>query len=364
MILSHNISAVLTAIFALVYSIVHRKNWSATRVKKGLLMDILLILGMSSFFWLPLLETKVYTNYRVYEPNAMATQESFLSHALKIKDLFITKKDSALIFEIGLPVILMLAFSVMTFRKLEENKKEYLFFLFSGLLSIGMTTQYFPWKYLPNCIYIIQFPWRMLLFASFFLAIVCSINMSTLIKKFNGKDVLVFSVICLAYLWTRYSVIPYAEEVIPIENASVSEVTSENNAWLPGMGRLEYLPSKAYEKNLYLTTREPGILTLEGECVRKESVKSGTYMRARIITKEEKVKLELPFIYYPGYTVKLDGMFLETFETENGFLGCSIEELEEGNLEVTYTGTKIMQITKMLSLISWIVCGVYVWKKH
>ena len=71
---------------------------------------------------MPLLETKFDTDYRVYETNAMANQESFLMHALKWKDLVITSNHNTFIFEIGLPVIIMLIFSVMAFRKLEENR--------------------------------------------------------------------------------------------------------------------------------------------------------------------------------------------------------------------------------------------------
>lgn len=353
----------LTAFFAMMYCLVNGKNLFNTRVKRGLLIDIAFILLITSFFWMPFLETKFYTDYRVYEENAMSTKDSFLSHALKIKDLFITPKDTIFVFEIGLPVILMLAFSIMTFRKLEENKKEYLFFFFSGLISIWMATKYFPWKWLPSCFYIIQLPWRMLVFSSFFLAVICSINMGTLIRKFNGKDVLMISLICILYIGTRHGVIPYTNEVLPVENSPMSKVTGQDNEWLYGMGRLEYLPSKAYERTFYIATRENEIIALDGECDFQESLRIGNYMTAKIFVGEA-AKLELPFIYYPGYTVRLDGMILDTFETENGFLGYYLEKNESGKLEVQYTGTKLMSVSKVLSSIAFLGYIMYVWKKH
>lgn len=364
LILSHNISTVLTAIFASIYCLVNIKNMFTTRVKKGVMVDIAFILLITSFFWIPLFETKFSTNYRVYEQDAMSTKESFLSHTLAINDLFITKQGNLFVFEIGLPVILMLAFSILTFRKLEENKKEYVFFLLAGMTSIWMATKYFPWKFLPNGAYIIQLPWRMLVFSTFFFAIVASINMATLIRKFNGKDVFIIAIICLLYIATRHGAIPYSEEVLNVEDDSISAVTGHENEWLPGMGRLEYLPSQAYENTFYIATRKDEIIVLEGDCEIQEYVKSGTYLTAKIITQEKNAKLELPYIYYPGYTVRFDGMLMDTFETENGFLGCNIAKQEDGKIEIEYTGTKIMKMTPILSIFALIAYIIYVWKKH
>lgn len=364
MILSHNIATVLTAIFASIYCMVNVKNWSRTHVKKGLLSDIAFILLLTSFYWVPFLQTKFFTNYHVFDQDAMATQESVLAQALSFKDLFITSSQATYVFEIGLPVILMLAFSCMAIKNIQENKKEYLFFLVSGLVSVWMATKYFPWKILPHCCYIIQFPWRMMLFSSFFFAIICSMNMTLLIQKFNGKDVFILGIICIIYVFSRYSYIPYEEHVVDVKDYGIMEISGQNNEWLPGMGRLEYLPSKAYENAFYIATREKGIVVLEGACTVQEETKMGNYLKAKIQTEQEKVTLELPYFYYPGYAVKLDGILLETFETEKGFVGITLDENEHGTLEVRYTATKIMQITKMISLISFIIFAIYVYRKR
>ena len=363
LILSHNISTVLTAIFAIIYCIVNIKNFSSSNVKKRLAIDILFIILITSFFWMPFLETKFFTDYRVYEEDAMSTQESFLSHTLKIKDFFITKSNNPYVFEVGLPVILMLAFSAMTIRRLKENKKEYLFFLISGMISLWMSTKYFPWKWLPNSFYIIQLPWRMLLFSTFFFAVVCSINMSTLIIKFNIKDILIITVICILYSCSLMSNIPASDEVLALENYQIPSVTGQNNEWLPGMGRLEYLPSKAYDNTFYIATRNGEIAIISGNGNIQDQIKFGNHLIAKITT-EEDISLELPYIYYPGYIVRFDGIILDTFETENEFIGCNISNNESGTLEVNYTGTNIMAITKIISIISFIVYLIYFWKKH
>lgn len=227
-----------------------------------------------------------------------------------------------------------------------------------------MATKYFPWKWLPDSFCIIQFPWRMLIFSTFFFAVVCSINMTTVVKNFNIKDVLIIAVICVIYIYSKYGVIQYSDEVVNVEEYQISNISGQNNEWLPGMGRLEYLPSKAYDNTFYIATRENKIYTLSGECQIQEEVKIGSWLSAKIHTEGEKVSLELPFIYYPGYTIRFDGIITDTFETENGFLGCNIESDEDGKLEVNYTGTDLMNISKVISSVSLVIYIIYVWRKH
>ena len=363
LILSHNIGTVLTAIFSIIYSLINFKNLFNTRVKKGLLLDILFITLITIFFWAPFLETKFSTIYRCFEDEAMSTKESFLSHMINLKDLFLIQKNSVFVFEIGLPVIMMLIFSFMTYKRLEENKKEYLFCLFSGILSVWMATKYFPWKLLPNSFYIIQLPWRMLVFSTFFFAIIASINMSVVVRRFNVKDVIIISIICILYIFSKYEIIVY-NNVENIEDAQILNISGHNNEWLPGMGRLEYLPSKAYNNSFYIATRENGIISLDEEFEIKNEMKIGNYMTAKIKTKENDVSLELPFIYYPGYLVRFDGIILKTYETDKGFLGCTLPRNEDGTLEINYLGTDILNISRFISGISFIIFIIYVYKKH
>lgn len=56
-----------------------------------------------------------------------------------------------------------------------------------------------------------------------------------------------------------------------------------------------------------------------------------------------------------GYDVTLktanEKIKLETFETDNGFIGIKLPILEEGKVEVKYTGTWLMNIANFISLV-------------
>ena len=61
---------------------------------------------------------------------------------------------------------------------------------------------------------------------------------------------------------------------------------------------------------------------------------------------------ELPYIYYPGYKVTLDGRIQDYFETENGFIGIVMVANDNATLEVEYVGTQLMGVSLFISCIT------------
>ena len=73
---------------------------------------------------------------------------------------------------------------------------------------------------------------------------------------------------------------------------------------------------------------------------------------------EDRTKFELPFLYYPGYKVTLNGEEIETFESNNGFLSCAIHK--DGHVEAKYVGTKLEKVGYIVSGIGIILFIIYV----
>ena len=257
LILTHNISTLITSIFGLIYVIVHFKDLKETRVKKGLIINFIFIILITSFFWLPMLETKFETDYQVYEQDAMASKESVTGHALEIKQLFATRTDAIYVFELGIHVIIMLCFSVVALKRLREDlRKQYIFCLISACICIIMSTKIWPWQFMPEILTIIQFPWRMLFVAGFFLSVVCSINMAVTLKMFNIKDVIVISAICIVYVCALSNFIPYTENIYDIDDYDLGVMSGKEIEVVAGTAKAEYLPKKAFENRFYIATRE------------------------------------------------------------------------------------------------------------
>lgn len=366
LIITHNISTVMVAFFSALYVGVNFPKLKETRVKKGLILNIIFILLISSFFWIPMIETNLFTKYQAYESGMMSTPESTANNGLRFEQLFVTKNDGSFVFELGLHMIIMIAFSVMAIRMVRSDLKEtYAFFLIAGLLTLWMSTKYFPWKFLPEEMSIVQFPWRLLMMSGFFFSVICSINMFTIIRNFNYKDVIVISVIAIVYLTAFIGYLNYNKELPYITDFSLGVISGKEFETVAGTAKAEYLPVKAYKNRFYIATREDNIYVLEGKALIEDEKKDGTNYTAKIKTYDAECTIfELPYLYYPGYEIKLDGIKAYSFETENGFLGFAMGKNDNVSLEVEYTGTKAMKISLLISIISSIAFGIYVWKKH
>jgi len=366
LILTHNLSTIIVLFFSALYLGLNFEKINKTAVKKSLIINITFILAISSFYWLPLIEAKLTSNYQVYEPGMMATKESVADNGLKITQLFVSKNDGTYVFELGPHIIVMIALSVLSLRLMDESYKEtYVFCLLAGIISLWMSTRYFPWKLLPEEISLIQFPWRMMMMVSFFFSIVCAINMYVLIKKFNYKDVIIISCIAVFYTVAFKGYLIFDDNISKIEDISLGRISGKEIETVAGLGKEEYLPSKAYKNRFYIATRDEYIDVIEGNAIIQNEVKDGTHYTANIENINESYTiLELPYIYYPGYEVRLDGMINKAFETQNGFLGTVIGKNDKAKLEVNYVGTKIMNMSLIISIISLAIFGIYVWKKR
>lgn len=365
LILTHNLSTIITAFFSLLYLGLNFKKVKEEKdIRKKLLINIIFILTISCFYWMPFVETSFFTKYQVYEEGMMSTPELTAERGLSIKQLFVTLNNGSYVFELGPHIILMLAFSIFTFKKIKpELKEQYGFFLFSGIITLWMSTKYFPWKFLPQEFSFIQFPWRMLMLSSFFLSIVCAINMSEVIKAFNYKDALVISAISIIYIVALSGLlVKYTENIENIENIHLGNISGREFETVAGTAKAEYLPVNAYKNRFYIATRDDFIDIIEGKAIIEDEVKNGSNYKAKIKTLETEYTIfELPYIYYPGYKVTSDGMQIDTFETKNGFIGFALYKDENIDLEVTYTGTSLMKISMLisfLSLITFLVCIV------
>lgn len=255
----------LTAIMAGIYACVNIVKLKNREILKQLGISILCVLGISAFFWMPMLETYFFTDYAVYQEDSMATTESLHESGLNIKTLLYTD-NTIYIFEVGIPILIMLCLSIFVIKKGIDKtyRREYIVFFILGILSTVVTIKQFPWGIFEDIFQIIQFKWRMLLFSNFFLAIICAINMNMIIKNFNYKDIIAISTICILYTGLLMPLLQRNPEIQDIDQYSIGEVTENKGDAIVGMGKGEYLPIKSNENRKYLRTREDTIYIIKG----------------------------------------------------------------------------------------------------
>ena len=400
LILTHTVVTMYVAILCFVYILTQAKKLKNKSIVKKLIASLILIMVITSFFWAPLLEHKFKANYEVFKPGRMERTDVLIAFKLKFSELFITPKESIMTYEIGWLSVILLIFTpivIKTLRRKYKNTDYYRFYIFSlimGCICVIMTLKIFPFEHLPSLLKMLQFSFRMLEFSSFFFAFVVSVNFATLIRLYHklsiygafvppkevayrikkyGKKYVSHTanaikcedivVVLLILMITSCMFIPHLHYTDNLKEERLwpaVPVTSSTGRVHAGCASFEYLPCKAFENREYIENRNSDIIALEGNAQIGEYTKNGTNLECKILASEAETIIEFPYIYYLGYNVTLEQngniIKLENFETDNGFVGIKLPNVENAIVRVSYTGTIVMKVTRIISILGAICC--------
>ena len=231
-----------------------------------------------------------------------------------------------------------------------------------------MCLNIFMWILLPDFLCTLQYPWRMLTFFGFFMSIICAINAYMIIKDIQSKNAAILITVLAITILNVPMIIRYK---IPQENLNIDktyEEKIESNLKINHFSiNREYLPRKASkEQTTYLLTRTDEVYVLEGKCEITNMNKENLKLDFEIENVQENSILELPYLYYLGYTATIENKDgkeykIETFESDNGFVAIKIpEDIENGKVHVKYEGTAIEKISYVVSGLSTIATIIYV----
>lgn len=374
LILTHTITTEYTALFCFIYILFYIKKLKDKEVIKKIIINVLIILGITAFFTIPILEHKMLGQYTIFDSDIMlSTGADVQSQTIKFWELFKDRQEDYVSFKIGIPITLLILLSFIGYKK-TDNKKDYIIFLFFAVISIIMCLNIFLWIVLPNFLCTLQYPWRMLAFFGFFASIICAINAYEIIKiipKVNKTFMLLCAVILIVIslipMVTRYKI---EDEYLSTDETY--EYTTKSNMKLSHYSiNREYLPLKASKKQkTYMLEREDRVYILEGYCVIEKESKNNLSLSFEIQNAEQDTILELPYLYYLGYeaniqTIEGKVINVKTFESENGFVAIKLpENIENATVNIKYEGTVIEKAGYIISVVTVILCIAYVIKNR
>ena len=107
------------------------------------------------------------------------------------------------------------------------------------------------------------------------------------------------------------------------------------------------MPSKAFNNRKYIEDREDVPIAYNNQTISNYE-KNGLTMK---FTMEGTGEVELPYIYYIGYCVRVNGVKVKTKESDNGFIKINVTE-EKSSVTVAYEGSNLMKISLIISIIS------------
>lgn len=410
LILTHTVVCMYTAMLCFVYLIVFIRKLNKKSIL-NLLVSLLMIVLITSFYWVGLAQHYFSTSYEVFVPGRMERVDVLNFYKTSLSQLVYTDQEQKMIYEIGIVTfigLLLTPIAIMKFEKQEKEKdftKIYGLFGILGIVLTIMTLKIFPFEKLPGTFTMIQFTFRLFEFTSFFFSIISAVNFWILIKNFNIRDVIIISLIACLLTTIYGKKISYEKKYDEKDFIEPRRVTKDVGRINAGMASFEYLPSKAFNcLKTYIADREDVPIILnnsDNQITISDYEKNGSNMKMKILkaspelangtdkvyevseeltneedtiseanqddesskanTTSEDIEIELPYIYYLGYRVKIDGKEVKYTESKHGFVQINIDkELnEEAEITVKYLGTNEMIIAFAVSLVSTVNYAIF-----
>ena len=340
-----------TLIILVTFFIIYFKQIFTKKHILYLIFASIIILLLTASFWMPMLEIKIKGSYGVFMPYYMTSKGALRFSTISISELFAFNREidfHYIRFNLQLFVTILFFTSIIfIFRKKMWKQKEWLFLLAFTILSSIMITSLFPWYYTPDILQTLQFPWRLALYIAFGVILISGIALKQIEnKKYFNIIIGILLVLTLAgtYIYTDH-----------LEESQI-DINNINNEKCMG-NQAEYLPEKAIKNKDYFDNRSNDIIIQSGSAeinIISDNVPDLTF-EANIL---EKTTIELPRLYYMGYTLKLNDKTIELTESENGFLQATIDE--SGTYVLTYSKTTVMKIANILSLGTFIFIIVFI----
>lgn len=301
---------------------------------------------------------------------------------LKISQLF---KDigevNGVSFTLGIPLIVLTILGVISFKKIDKDiKDDYITFAIIAAISLTMVTKLFPWIIMPKILTTLQFAWRMLAFFEFALSIICAINLYyfiTIVSKQKEKIYNLAFILSIVLITTSMAKINYNysyEDQKSLTDEEYEQSLYENDKISIWSINRDYLPVKMKTNKLgesYVDSRTDNVYVLDGDATISDEVKQGLNLEFNIQNYNANTILELPYIYYLGYTVTIEQNGnteeIQTFESDNGMLAVkTYKDIEDAHVSVKYTGTVIEKASYVISvfgILTFIGYVVYFKKK-
>lgn len=344
---SHLISLLLAVLVSslLCLIFIRRIIRSPQKIKRILLL-MLLVLGCSIAFWLPMLEQMLTGSFKFMQSTYLAVYS-----AIPLSVIFAnayTLKGSIVSFGFATLLLCLLWFLALRQPGEKWQMRAMNWCLFIGLALILAASDLFPWGYVPPFLNIIQFPWRLFGLASIFISVAVGLMLQILLLQTDRTFSLVLLVLFLTYASLNIISNSLRQTIqIPRDHytRAANTFSINNGEWLPVAVDVEQIP-----------TGTPRVSIETGKTML--FVKNGQTLR---ITQSEPCQhLDLPLIYYLGYAAEIRDartdqsrrLNLSAAEPNGSIRIECAEEINQGIITVAYRGTLLQKMALAICLLS------------
>jgi len=343
LIASHLITAFYSFIFLMFFILINWKKSKLAQVK-SLIQSGLLTLCLSAWFLFPYLEQVTQLTFNFSNTTLWSSGLNFSLANLIVNSLAnVSAPFTELKPNIGLLLIVFVIIAGIHFRQLTTLNKRLAVVTF---LLIVLATNLFPWGLFKlSIIAKIQFPWRMLLFASFFASLL-AVGMIEQFRLLSTKMVIVF-ILITSLLTLGFNVNNLVQSTeqhnITVTNNNVSGFYESEI----GHGK-EYLVKDTDFKKYFAA---PGLI-IDGipYTSTPNQIKNNYDHSNYTVRINGNQEVQLPKFYYKGYEVKVDQEVAKAYN-KNGLLTVTLDPGVH-SIEIFYKKTNIQKLSVIFSFIT------------
>ncbi|WP_338630558.1 6-pyruvoyl-tetrahydropterin synthase-related protein [Clostridium baratii] len=357
-VLSHLLSVFIVSIMcALLYILnIGKLIKDPKRILYSILAAITTVL-LTSYTLIPIIEQMISSKFSVQEVEPFAYNKSTV-----FKELFTV--NTVMIYSLGYVLLfLALIYIFVLFKK--KNRFVTTCFI-AGSISFILTLKTPLLHVISNNISIynsIQFAWRLNLIATPLLAIAIGYSVDELMPKNINKTIVVILISIISIIPLMITV-KYIKEK-RIKNIDFTKFTQNYNA---AIGAGEYMPEGASKEKL---KKRGSIVTSNDKEFKYDNYrKKGTLINLDYKVSKDGSYIELPLLYYKGYTFEItskDGGEIKEGQATHGkdmVVRVNLGNIKEGHLKVNYTATTLMKVGDIVTIITLIFMIIYIIKRN
>jgi hypothetical protein len=371
LILSHNLTALFTAIVLFVWALIKIKMLVKNNSIGKILLATFTTLGLTASFVFPMIEAMLVQKYQTPGNNGYQMQE-FTKNTLDLIDFFVPyeiKKGLSSLLNLNVDtdtwhpgavgVFLLLIF-VLIYITRKEKKKPVLRVIF--MLSVVLYMYMFieplvTWS--GKFISFMQFEWRLLIFSNFGFTIYAAYLLELCDSQKLRRNYIVFAILIGIYsIGARYTYQVYLDYKGMDYIKEINEEYYEHYImeYSPNNGDNLYLP-EGVALSLYEERGE--VIGCNHEDVEFDFYRDGGKIIINIsYNPYDDTILELPLYYYKGYSALGNGEY-EISKSEDKLVEIRLKKNSNETIKVWYVGTFLQKICDWVSVMTIIAIALY-----
>lgn len=316
----------------------------------SLLKSIIFTIFSTLIFTVPFVSEELYQQYATPDPQILQgiSLSKLLLSSLANSSKRAVEGNS---YNIGILMIFGIILGLIALKKSSKLFKA-IFLVF--LTTLFLSTNLFPWHFLQNTvIQVIQYPFRILMFSTFFGSLVFANSLEVILGEiFEKKFIWVSSLILITTISLWGSSINNSLNSLLTDKKSIITNKMIEKKLIPDSYLQQYIPNKAQSDFPNMVQH---IVLLNNKKIIQVPVVKGHSNYFKIKNVKESSKIILPVVRYKYTKVIFEGKNVRLDKRKDGILSFKAPyNKKSATIKVSYWNGRLFTINSILSLMSFI----------